>query len=261
MSTYQQSFDLLRRLAKDTFLRMQYGYELDCVQSEETITDINLLDIKKENLYFFRVDKTNKIEEKEKGIDWEFWIGSNGIGWHRYAVQAKRLYLESGKYDRLRHKHKGASHFQIDILENYSKATGAIPLYCFYNAVDEKMLKKHWHCNHPKELEQLGCTLVPLKIVKKAHKAYAPKTFEALHQHKSAKPWQCLLCPASFLQEDMMPPGGLLPEGQVKKYERLPQHLEYFREVGTLRDLPEDLYSSELRGYPKRIMVLDVGFE
>ncbi|WP_162628755.1 DUF6615 family protein [Marinobacter bohaiensis] len=260
MTQYQESFNLLRRLAKDTFYRMLHGHELDCVQSEETLTDINLLEIKREGLYFFRVDKPTKHEEKEKGFDWEFWIGCNLSGWDRYAVQAKRMYLESGKYERLRHKHKGATKFQIEVLEDFAQSTGAIPLYCFYNAIDHAQLKGHWHCTYPPELEQMGCTIVPLRIVKQAHKPRKPKSFKDLHKDSSAKPWQCLLCPGVLNPKLAQHPNGFLPEdGSYKKYERLPSHLTYFQETGIIEDLPSDLYTSELGGYPKRIMVIDTG--
>ncbi|MFB4202627.1 DUF6615 family protein [Arhodomonas sp. KWT2] len=239
---------------------MQHGHELDCVQSEETLTDINLLEIKRESLYFFRVDKPTKHEEREKGFDWEFWIGCNAKGWYRYAVQAKRMYLNSGKYDRLRHKHKGATKFQIEILEDFSKSTGAIPLYCFYNAIDQNQLNGRWHCTYNPELEQMGCTIVPLRIVKEAHKRRQDKSFEALHNDSSAKPWQCLLCPGILDSRLAKYPNGFLPEDKgYKKFESLPDHLAYFQETGNIANLPDDLYKSEFGGYPKRIMVIDTG--
>lgn len=124
---------LFEELATATWDRIRYGVELECSQGEETITDINLLDMKRAALPNLYLWKANKAAEAETGLDWEWWVGSNGRRWWRYAVQAKKL-SKTGSYDSLRHKVRGRQ--QFDLLTEYAKANrGCIPLYCFYNYV------------------------------------------------------------------------------------------------------------------------------
>ena len=88
---------ILETLAKATWERIFFGEVLDCSQGEETITDINLLDIKRAatsgGYTGMHILKTNKADEAKFGIDWEWWIGSHLGGWWRYAVQAKKLLI------------------------------------------------------------------------------------------------------------------------------------------------------------------------
>ena len=86
---------LLESLAKQTWDRIKDGYELEISQGEETITDLNLLEIKRSGIRSFQVVKLTKAEEAIKGIDWEWWIGSESQGWLRYAIQAKKIQVES----------------------------------------------------------------------------------------------------------------------------------------------------------------------
>ncbi|MFS0556349.1 DUF6615 family protein [Brevibacillus sp. 179-C9.3 HS] len=188
-----KAIEVFERLAVDTWERIKFGEELDCRQSEETITDINLLEIKRAALANILVSKSNKDDEGLTGLDWEWWIGSNSTGWWRYAVQAKKLF-PNGKYNKLRHK--VGNDYQIDILEKYSKANNCIPLYCFYNFLEDPQLSQYWNCNLNYEEKQLGCTVVPIDTVRVAFGKRADKSFKALHSDSRSIPWRCLIkCP------------------------------------------------------------------
>lgn len=157
---------IFEELAKATWERIQFGEKLGCRQGEETITDINILDLKRARLCEVFIPKINKGTESQTGIDWEWWIGFDQRGWWRYAVQAKKVDIDQ-KYGKLRHK-IGKFHqkrFQIDILESYAQGNNCIPLYCLYNFIDDNNLQKYWHCNLNYDKFQFGCTVVPVDVI------------------------------------------------------------------------------------------------
>lgn len=249
---------LFERLAVDTWERLQAANSTGIAQSEETITDINLLEMARARLPRLRVYKATRAEESATGFDWEWWIGSQRHGWWRYAIQAKRLDATSGTYRALRHS--VGSRYQIDILEDFARSQGAIPLYCFYNHVDSATAVQGWQCNHPIEEAQLGCTLVPLDTVKTVHRPRNSRRFADLHRHRHSLPWRCLLrCP--YFAEASLERGGhpLASAGlEPRRHATLPAPLQRVEDVESL-SVPDDgqYYTSALGGYPHRIMVLD----
>lgn len=94
---------LFEHLAADTWQRLMYGIALACSQSENTITDLNLLEICRANLPHLRVYKARGRDEPKNGFDWEWFIGNQKNGWYRFSVQAKKLYDQKRKYSSLRH--------------------------------------------------------------------------------------------------------------------------------------------------------------
>ncbi|OOR62248.1 hypothetical protein BLX04_15000 [Bacillus mycoides] len=246
------TIQLFEKLAEDTWERIEYGENLNCRQSEETITDINLLDIMRAELKNVVVSKANKGNEKFTGLDWEWWIGSNSTGWWRYAIQAKKISPE-GKYAKLRHKVK--DEYQINILERYSKANNCIPLYCFYNHIEEEPLDKYWHCVDEYEKKQLGCTVVPLDIVREAFQKGANKSFFALHKDRRCLPWRCLVkCPRFNELYRKGAPNFLASAGykSVKPYEI------NLSDIKSNYVINPEFYSKEIDILPKRILIIEI---
>jgi hypothetical protein len=182
---------LFEALAIDTWNRIDLGWRYECNQGEETLTDINLLSLKIGGGPSIKVWKVAKPEEAKRGIDWHWIVRSNGK-WRHYGIQAKKL-DHTGKYLHIRHPVGHPATQQIVLLEKFSTDTGAIPLYCFFNHSNAVVEKQHWHCGQSFEKEQLGCTLVHLEVVKKAHKPRKGKTFGDLHSSSLSLPWRCLV--------------------------------------------------------------------
>lgn len=88
--------------------------------------------------------QTPKIRETTSGTDFEWWLGSDSTGWLRFAVQSKKLHMQSQWYSTLRHDVNGV--LQLDCLEQYAASNRATPLYCLYNYSDHVDPDKHWHC-------------------------------------------------------------------------------------------------------------------
>lgn len=254
---------LFERLARDTWERLEAGLAFDIAQSEETITDINLLEMARARLPRLRLYKATRAEESEKGFDWEWWIGSRHRGWWRYAIQAKRLDATSGDYRALRHR--VGSRFQIEILEDFAHCQGAVPLYCFYNYVDSATAAAGWQCNLSTEYAQLGCTLVPLETVKRAHKPRRSRRFADLHCHRRSLPWRCLFrCP--YFTSSALDRAGhpMANDGmQPRKFAEVPPMLQREEDdmIGVNERTDLEYYTSELGGYPRRIMVVELGPE
>ena len=89
--------DLFESIASSTWQRIHWGNFYKISQGEETITDLNLLELARANCPEVKVIKTAKNKEKYQGTDWEWWIGNKRLGWLRYAVQAKKINLNTSR--------------------------------------------------------------------------------------------------------------------------------------------------------------------
>jgi hypothetical protein len=267
---------LLETLSEQTWDRIRDGAELDISQGEETITDFNLLEIKRSRISTIRVVKLSKDEEAINGIDWEWWIGSAAQGWLRYAVQAKKIHLASQRYDGLGHKANGIPQWKL--LEAYSGKNSAIPLYCFYNYSKNVDPNRHWQCGFPYEAKQFGCTVTPLSVVKQAMKTRGRRNFEFIHTKHDTIPWRCLLKCPRVLQIYLGLPAGISFENAMV-YPALPANLEsalredqsipvsqlYPRiQVDEFDDLDaiDIAYFAdrpEIRIIPRRVLIIDIG--
>ena len=147
----------LNVVCDDVWQRLENSKKFSISQGEDTITDNLLLYLASQRLSTIKIIQTPKDKERVKGTDWEWCIGNKATGFLRYAVQAKKLDLKTGRYASLNHKvGDGVSaEFQHKILEDYAKANDAIPLYAFYNHLDAAELPKKWNCPLPVRIRSL----------------------------------------------------------------------------------------------------------
>ena len=164
---------------------------------EETITDLLLMDLHSQGSPLVRFTQTTKPTEAKSGTDFELWLGSEGKGWFRCAVQAKRLDLRTNRYPSLSQSNQHGR--QIDLLENYAKANRAASLYCLYNHTDDADGKQHWHCGTgPVDLTQFGCSITPSSNIREAINKRGSRNFKSIHEMTSTLPWRCLVCHPLF---------------------------------------------------------------
>jgi len=257
--------DIFEKLSHDTWRRLSKSRTYMMSQSEETITEINLLAIAEANFPNIRIVPTSKPEEAKKGTDWEWWIGNSKIGWLRYAVQAKKVSSrvkakkvtpENARYDVLAHKVKNK--LQLDILESYAAKNRAIPLYCFYNFLNSEKLQLYWHCNELYDMEQLGCTICPSQTVRSAIRQKNNNNFAAIHKSQSTLLWRCIVsCPLMLLvYEGKSNPFNF---DHIFVYQELPSFLQATSETDEIVDFPPDYYDSDLGVYPQHLLVVDTG--
>ena len=184
---------LLGDLSGETWERLRDAMLLSVSFGEETITDLLALDINRQGLITTRFEQTSRPKEAEIGTDFEWWVGHRSIGWIRTAVQAKKLKLGLQQYN-FRHPNKNKVQ-QIDLLDDYARKVGALPLYCLYNFSDNVDSQRHWRCRvRPYEETDFGCTVVPSKTVRRLIRG--EKNFDYVHRFGGAFPWRCLAsCP------------------------------------------------------------------
>ena len=68
---------------------------------EETITDLLMMDLYLQGSTLAHFQQTSKPDEAMWGTDFELWLGSEGKGWFRFAIQAKKLDLRTNRYSSL----------------------------------------------------------------------------------------------------------------------------------------------------------------
>lgn len=89
-----------------TWNYMYFGSQTRIKPSEESLTDINLLEIQARHTKEVRTWKFPRINEARKsGADWEWWFGSPNQ-WVGVRIQAKKLDIRSGRYAGLNRKNK-----------------------------------------------------------------------------------------------------------------------------------------------------------
>ena len=202
MNRSTKALKLFEILADSVWWWLGEARRLNLPFSEDTITDLTAFEITRHLSNIVTVGRISKREERRKGFDW-MWVIQRPAGREDlYFVQAKKMKLTQRKtysYGNLRYRGRKGCKYQIDALEDCAHEKGAIPLYCFYNNVDESIAQQHWNCRQqpePVEVSQMGCTLVPLDAVRPIHDIrYGRKNFSSIHKDQPAFPWRCLFHP------------------------------------------------------------------
>ena len=213
---------LFESLANLTWGWLRDARRLGLGFSEDTVSDLAMLEIARTVPDEVGVFRVSKLDERLVGFDWLWVISRPGMTPRLYVVQAKKLKLDqTSTYSYGRLRYKAGSGYQMDALEDFADWIGATPLYCFYNHVDDHTATRHWNCHiqQPPDLPQMGCTIAPLDVVRPVHDGRGPKRFDKIHRHLEAVPWRCLFHPSctpaeihkvsSWFQEEGMSTGKM----------------------------------------------------
>ncbi|SFR41205.1 DUF6615 family protein [Litoreibacter janthinus] len=159
---------MLLKLGDRTSKNLGFAYEQVSGVSygEETITESNLLDLKRLNPTQIRIETFSKsVESKKTGADWEWHIAGK-TNTLKMRVQAKRI-TRDGKIKGLKQQGKNALLPQICLLLKSAKLTGRMPLYCFYSAEKHRTV---WNASASSAPSfkgfETGCLLVDAHTVK-----------------------------------------------------------------------------------------------
>lgn len=256
--------ELLEGLAVETESLIDDAHKLEMRYGETSITDHNLLKIRRANLANIRVFHVPQPKERDFGYDWEWWLRVGARPWTVLFVQAKKLNPKSGRYDSLNHRVRGTNKLQIELLWDHASQFGGIPLYSFYNGPRPSV--DTWNCDLHRDDHQFGCSLVPLHIVrafiKSGRRQRSPHTdkhldFERLHDNDRAIPWRCIVC-ASRVSRDRTAFASLLNPGiELRNYEELPFYLQQVinteREYVLIREYPQSVPM-----FPRHIAVISI---
>ena len=193
---------IAERIAQSTWERLKHSRDYRVRLGEETLTDILILDLARWNASGrFCLHQPTKHDESKEGADLEIWIR---VGWNsavHLVIQAKKL-GSAGRYDHLNPRASRGNDRQIDRLDHHARDVNAIPLYLFYNDVDNAEASSCWHCcQQTCDERQTGCTLVPSWCVRAALSQRGSRTFCGVHRcsdppmrlnrTESALPWRC----------------------------------------------------------------------
>jgi len=213
--------NISRKLAKKVFYRLGRSYQNGLPYMETTITDLILEQFKEEARSQIEIIKYSaRAEGYSTGADWE-WIFKDQKQFYKVRVQAKRLYLESMRYDALKD-----SQTQVAQLIAAARAVKAFPVYVLYNS----FFKMDSNTDENSETPSLfGCGLVSAL---KAEKLISEGRVGLNDLLPVQTPWHHLFCTSSDLRVS-------LPEG-VKLF--LENNLDLSSDLKTpLRPL-EDLH-------------------
>jgi hypothetical protein len=219
--------ELLELLASTTWQTILRAGRNRIAFGEDAITSINLNAIASLNDRSLAIEDT-RVDEARKGCDFEIWIGNDRKGWHRYAVQAKKITLSSSRYDQLGHKVRGRT--QIDILDVYASGARAAPLYCFYNFATYVTA---WNCGQQRDSRQLGCMLVPAIVVREALRIRrGSRNFDWMHRQPEAIAWRCLIsCPQGHREQPRAAKWrSRWPDSESYYHKALPDQVQMLRQ-------------------------------
>lgn len=147
------------------FTRIASGIRLN----ETTITQNLVLDFwRAAEERIFPISIFEAMNEKANGNDLELLIETDS-GYLKMALQAKSI-KTNDRYSTLIHKAKNAYYSQIDLLIQYARKHGAIPLYLFYNYIDNGDAITNV-CNHQgiNSIKYTGMSVAKASEIKNAY--------------------------------------------------------------------------------------------
>ena len=204
-----------RAAALDTWYRIEFSRKRPGLKIHETTLTQNL--VYELNLLNWRYSRMGlsifeSTDERANGDDLEIKVKDSSGRFITFATQSKILYhnfpqrkgglknLADGRYPEMKHPkiYKRGSKNQIDLLLNYAKKNGYIPIYLLYNYVNANFPLQQ-KCGVPFDEKQYGCSIISAHYLKKKY-ALPPHgnlprniKFSDLHP-KVAKPWFVLPC-------------------------------------------------------------------
>ncbi len=190
MSSLCQS---LVQIGHDISLDLRHAWASDLSFGEETITETNLLTLKRLHPRHVVLKSFTKNQEARNGADWEWWfIDSNKRIGFPMRVQAKRLPKNSHKFKNLlTYSAKKSTQRQIDMLINDAQKFGMMPLYCLYISEAEMYLANELYRLQLKRsypLFEYGCWVGSATAIKAGRKQDLNGLFDTIF------PWHFLVC-------------------------------------------------------------------
>jgi hypothetical protein len=181
--------DTFRKLAFDTWFKIQQSKSVLLHIGEETITDNNLLDLKIKHPKEIITRTFTKPQESKNGADWEWWLTGPSNKWFGIRIQAKIINFTNDKYEHLHYKINKTT-YQSDRLIQSASENKAIPLYCLYSYWDNPTYNISWRCgSFHRVIDSFGCSLVSAyDIVKMRNKNKLNDILPYMI------PWHCIIC-------------------------------------------------------------------
>lgn len=215
--------ETFRELSFSTWTHLGRARRIGHQPLEETLTDINMLELKDRHADEVFTRTFTRPQEGVNGADWEWWFTDDSMTkWLGIRVQAKILKLSSNRFEHL-HYRKGKT-YQAAKLKRVAAKDGLVPMYCVFTHWSNGHLRNWWPCGtFGPAMENFGCSMLATKHVdalrRNSHEDSLAPVMEC------AVPWHCLVCCAgyggsdlpervwSFLQKGL----GIKPSGRKPK--------------------------------------------
>ncbi|BFL70790.1 hypothetical protein SKB0120_18520 [Moraxella osloensis] len=188
-------------IGENTWLTLKDVYDLKLSYGETTISDCILLYLKKINNPKIIIWQTNQKDEAIFGTDWEWWIGSDKLGWVGYAVQAKKYHTKNDRYNSFHHPVQNRQ--QWEVLQDHARKWDLVPIYALYNYV----LNNNFDAGIYTALdmyskEMFGITVTPLHNIISALSTKGCRNFKFIHSKLDTIPLYELVADTKIILEN-----------------------------------------------------------
>lgn len=194
--------ETFRNLALRSWDLMSKGRSVGIQLGEESLTDLNILELKIRHQSEIYSQTFTKLEEGQNGADWEWWFTGASGKWIGFRVQAKIIEFKSDKFKHLHYKNK--SDYQSDILIRSALdnkyGVKLIPLYCLYTNY-ASLTDGKYHKNYYLQ-ESYGCSLISAFAVV-YHRMMDVKKISIRYFLPYINPWHELVCCHSYEDKDL----------------------------------------------------------
>jgi hypothetical protein len=229
-----------RRRSSGTWRLLERAYRVDQKLHEETITDINLLEIGSKCGSQIITRPITKPEEGKVGGDWEWWLTGSSRKWLGLRVQAKVLNVSTETYEHIASAPKGNFQAKRLIRSSLSASPKRIPIYCLYNFWPSNREATRICRSYDSE-KSFGCTLMDALGAKP--KILAKKRALSEYLPPIQVPWHWLVCRTDY--------GGLdLPERALNLWRNQMRRTQTVGAADEDRDVYEQLFSVSIVDTP-----------
>jgi len=250
-----------RKQAFSTWNLLRKSRVNDFQPGEETITDMNLLEIKMKHPQEVFIQKFTKRQEAKTGADWEWWFTGSSGKWLGFRIQAKVINIDTLSFPHL--YYKSSRIYQTDklIQDAFKERPHKIPLYCLYTNWNTQSMSYPWHCySFKKSAKSYGCSILPAFWVKYLLQEGKQPTLKSVIPYMF--PWQCLICFMSVWDFDLPHralmfwhiqilnkkklSNGILTNSEFRKFREIyltneaPLHVQTLLDKGKIKESPDD---------------------
>jgi hypothetical protein len=189
---------------------------------EETLTDLNLLEIRSRHRTEIITKTFTKAKESTEGADWEWWLTGVSGQWLGFRIQAKVIDVRTNRYEQLHYiGPSGVAQARLLCDRALDSSPRCIPLYCLYSHYSgdlNDLPKSSRFRDH--QLETFGCAFVDAFFIRSNKSCH---TFE--HLFPLMVPWHTLVCADTDSSADLPRRAWDIWAGQIRRSdENSPEH-------------------------------------